>query len=123
MEIEILIIDDDPIFHLMISNLLKNLGVSKVKSILDPKEGLKYLLTHKDVPDILFLDINMPKLSGWQLLDSLNNSKVDLLSMKIYIVTSSIDKYDTDKSKGYNIVNFLNKPLKPDTLRKIVVEF
>jgi len=123
LEIEILIIDDDPIFHLMISNLLKNLGVSKVKSILDPKEGLKYLLTHKDVPDILFLDINMPKLSGWQLLDSLNNSKVDLLSMKIYIVTSSIDKYDTDKSKGYNIVNFLNKPLKPDTLRKIVVEF
>ena len=123
MEIEILIIDDDPIFHLMISNLLKNLGVSKVKSILDPKEGLKYLLTHKDVPDILFLDINMPKLSGWQLLDSLNNSKVDLLSMKIYIVTSSIDKYDTNKSKGYNIVNFLNKPLKPDTLRKIVVEF
>lgn len=107
----------------MISNLLKNLGVSKVKSILDPKEGLKYLLTHKDVPDILFLDINMPKLSGWQLLDSLNNSKVDLLSMKIYIVTSSIDKYDTNKSKGYNIVNFLNKPLKPDTLRKIVVEF
>ncbi|RXG15955.1 CheY-like chemotaxis protein [Leeuwenhoekiella aestuarii] len=123
MEIEILIVDDDPIFHLMISNLLKNLGVSKIKSILDPKEGLNYLLTHKDVPDILFLDINMPKLSGWQLLDSLNNSKVDLLSMKIYIVTSSIDKYDKDKSKEYNIVNFLNKPLKPNTLRKIVVEF
>ena len=120
-DLNILIIDDDPIYHLMITKLLRNLGFHNIRGIQDSLEGLNYLLTNKQQPDILLLDINMPTKNGWELLDSLITSTINLNKMPIYIVTSSIDKCDIKKSTQYPISGFLNKPLKPEILKNILV--
>ena len=120
-DLKILIIDDDPIYHLMITKLLRSIGFHNIRNIQDSVEGLNYLLKNKQLPDILLLDINMPTKNGWDLLDSLITSTINLNKMPIYIVTSSIDKCDIKKSTQYPISGFLNKPLKPETLKNILV--
>jgi len=69
---------------------------------------------------ILFLDLNMPVMSGWEVLDAL--SKVGLkehLNLCINILTSSIDERDKVKAKDeYQIDTFISKPL----LREQVIE-
>lgn len=122
MPLEVLIIDDDPIFQLIVSKNLKNLGEFDIINYLDPQEGLNYILNQDHLPDILFLDLNMPNLNGWELLDALNASQIDLHKTKIFIVTSSIDRQDREKSYAYDIVDFLNKPLKTPTLKKIFIK-
>ena len=120
-DLKILIIDDDPIYHLMITKLLRSIGFHNIRNIQDSVEGLNYLLKNKQLPDILLLDINMPTKNGWDLLDSLITSTVNLNDMPIYIVTSSIDKCDIKKLTQYPVLGFLNKPLEPETLKKILV--
>ena len=121
-DIEILVIDDDPIYHIMITKILKNLGFHNIKSIQDSTEGLEYLLKNSSLPDVLLLDINMPSKNGWDILNELSNSNINFDKMSIYIVTSSIDKCDIKKSTQYPISDFLNKPLKTETLEKILIE-
>ncbi|WP_442846103.1 response regulator [Leeuwenhoekiella sp. H156] len=121
-DLYILIIDDDPIYHLMITRILNKLGFPNSKGILDPLEGLEFLLLTNRLPDVLFLDINMPGINGWELLDELETSARSFAEMDIYIVTSSIDKYDTDKSSKYKIAGYLNKPVKSEVFKDLLVK-
>ena len=116
----ILIIDDDPLYHLIIKKILNKLGFQNSKGILDPFEGLEFLLLTNRLPDVLLLDINMPGINGWELLDELEASAKSFAEMDIYIVTSSIDKYDKDKSSTYKIAGYLNKPVKPEVFKNLL---
>jgi CheY-like chemotaxis protein len=61
----------------------------------------------------------MPVLDGWQFLEILDKYtfKKDL---KIYVVSSSIDKNEIEKAKTFNFVkNFISKPISVDFLEKL----
>ena len=121
-DLHILIIDDDPLYHLIIKKILNKLGFQNSKAFLDPFEGLEFLLSTTHLPDVLLLDINMPGINGWELLDELETSAKSFAEMDIYIVTSSIDKYDTDKSSKYKIAGYLNKPVKSEVFKDLLVK-
>ena len=58
----------------------------------------------------MFLDINMPGLSGWQVLDKLIELKLDG-NISVIIITSSIEQSEMEKSKKYDqIIDFWIKP-------------
>ena len=120
-DLHILIIDDDPLYHLIIKKILNKLGFQNSKAFLDPFEGLEFLLSTTHLPDVLLLDINMPGINGWELLDELETSAKSFAEMDIYMVTSSIDKYDKDKSSTYKIVGYLNKPVKSEVFKDLLV--
>jgi CheY-like chemotaxis protein len=114
----IFLVDDDPINNLINKRLLSKTRISqKIQEFLGGEDALLML---KDVPDsnslLIFLDINMPVLNGWEFLnkylDSFPNRKD-----KIIILSSSIDFQDRQRAQEYEIVSgFLEKPL---TLEKI----
>jgi CheY-like chemotaxis protein len=114
----IFLVDDDPINNLINKRLLSKTRISqKIQEFLGGEDALVRL---KEVPDssqlLIFLDINMPVLNGWEFLnkylDSFPNRKD-----KIIILSSSIDFQDRQRAQEYEIVSgFLEKPL---TLEKI----
>ncbi|MEQ8532184.1 MAG: response regulator, partial [Imperialibacter sp.] len=76
---------------------------------------------HSILPQIIFLDIDMPLMDGFQFLDEFEKFRVETKDIcNIVMLTSSINPQDVNKSKKYNYVKkYINKPLTQDTLEKI----
>lgn len=120
------LVDDDPIY----TNAFKNLLVSW--QIANPflfftngKDALDFMLIKEasGLPDILLLDLNMPKMNGWQFLE--NYLKIELQIAKkisIYLVSSSIWEDDLLRAKRNLLVtDFISKPIFKDKLLQILV--
>jgi CheY-like chemotaxis protein len=119
------IIDDDQVFTLVTKKLLmiKEFSTSII-SFSNGEEALNFLFENADcienIPDMIFLDINMPKIDGWEFLEKIKLLKLPK-SVKIYMLTSSINPVDIAKSKTYeNVTGYLNKPLKVEDLLQVV---
>jgi CheY-like chemotaxis protein len=73
-----------------------------------------------EIFDYILLDINMPKMNGWQFLNALQASSLKAKS-KIYILSSSIDETDITTAKTHPLViDFIEKPLSLDKLAEII---
>lgn len=111
MELETLIIDDDKIVCYLHERLLKKIGFLNVTFFTDSREALKYVTNSINKKFILFLDLNMPFVGGWEFLDRLSDGNFEN-KLTVYIVSSSIDERDHNKANNYNVVEaFLEKPL------------
>ncbi|MBN7813498.1 response regulator [Algoriphagus sp. H41] len=114
----VFLVDDDPINNLINRRLLGKTGISsQIEEFLggeDALEKIKELEAGKSL--LIFLDINMPVLNGWEFL----NRYLEIFperNDKIVILSSSIDFQDRQKADEYRVVSgFLEKPL---TLDKI----
>ena len=109
---KIFLIDDNDIDLLISRKLLHKYDETiTVQQFKEPRQALKELVrTPYDLPDIIFLDLNMPVMSGWDFLDSLTTLVQEPIT--IYLLTSSLDDRDREKAKKYPIVQgYLTKPL------------
>ena len=76
----------------------------------DAEEGLNELYKKKiDTPDIIFLDINMPVMSGWQCLTELKKSE-QYKNIPVVMYSTSSHKRDKDISKDLGAQYFITKP-------------
>ena len=117
------IIDDDEIFTFLSKIKLdrtKEFGSVKIFLYADEAlEELKKLVSEgTTLPSIILLDINMPRMTGWEFLQSLKNFNIDLSSTKIYILSSSSSHGDQMKAKEYS-VEYFTKPLTDDNIEMI----
>jgi CheY-like chemotaxis protein len=80
-------------------------------------------VAEKVLPDVIFLDIDMPLMDGFQFLDEFENlSLVTRKKCRIVMLTSSINPQDFNRSKKYpNVKMYLNKPLSHESILKIDV--
>ncbi|MEB0280860.1 response regulator [Mucilaginibacter sp. 10B2] len=111
------IIDDDAFFQYATKKMLEL--SNKVQDILqfhDGEEAIRYFIENKNepakIPDLVFLDLHMPYMDGWQFLDKfiVNEFKKELIT--IYICTSSTSKLDFKKSENYPLLKgYLIKPI------------
>ena len=122
---KIFIVDDDPIYRLIASKTLRVINPNL--NIIEHENGELSLHDLKsqntlDEKIVVFLDINMPVMNGWELLENLEkNNFFNLTDLNIYVVSSSVDKNDVLKAKSFSFVkNFISKPLEVDTLKQIL---
>ncbi|MEX0884076.1 MAG: response regulator [Cyclobacteriaceae bacterium] len=110
---KILLVDDDPIVILLQKKLMEKAGIpNPVIAFNSGDDALEYLLKSTDYLEdhLVFLDINMPGLTGWEVLDTLAERELKL-KLKVIIITSSIEDSDQKKAAGYDvIVDFWIKP-------------
>ncbi|WP_400079751.1 LytR/AlgR family response regulator transcription factor [Winogradskyella sp. R77965] len=99
--IDYIIVDDEPIAHRVIEGYCENLShLNKKQNCFNVFEAIQFL--NEESVDLIFLDINMPKLSGFEFLKSLNNPP------KVIVTTA----YKEFALEGYelNISDYLLKP-------------
>ena len=117
MNSQVLIVDDDEIVLFLHGLIIKESGLSKNPlTFIDGSVALSYLQKHhQDKPAfVIFLDINMPVMNGWELLTALEQSSFRE-KIKVVMASSSIDKEDYNKAnKSPLVVQYLEKPLKID---------
>ncbi|HMB63241.1 MAG TPA: response regulator [Eudoraea sp.] len=124
----IAIIDDDPITIFGIKKMLKALNVSvQIVTFINGKEAIdsirKMLQNNQAIPEVIFLDINMPIMDGWQFLEEFIALPVKT-KIRINIVTSSIDPYDRKqwehyRTKTHHLIDFKNKPIRKKEMEEI----
>ncbi len=128
----ILLIDDNFADNIYNKIIIKEASVCNHISVaVDGNEAVEYLKKSTDPrysdsfpkPDLIFLDINMPVMNGFEFLEEYR--KLDeKMNVKIVMLTTSSHPDDIKKAKGYKEINeFENKPMTVETLQKIIENY
>ncbi len=124
---EILLIDDSESDNFIHSRIIKKAGVAAKTTIkYSGEEGLEYLRTliNEDYPrpDLIFLDINMPGMDGFEFLEHYENLEVvQKADVVIAMLTTSTSPDDRNKADNYKMLqHFDNKPLTEASLMNVL---
>jgi CheY-like chemotaxis protein len=128
MKKNILLVDDDEIFNYVNQKALQHAGVaSEIDIALSGQQGLDllnaYLMGNRALPDVIFLDLNMPVMDGFTFLEAFQRIKVPgNKRISIVIVTSSSDPSDKERAKSLGIKTFLTKPISQQDIIRALSE-
>ncbi|HET55612.1 MAG TPA: response regulator transcription factor [Ignavibacteria bacterium] len=112
-----LIIDDEPAAVKNLEMLLKSFQeIQSVKGFTDPVKGFNTAMTIN--PDILFLDLQMPGLSGIEMI-----KKIEELNLHIHIVIVTAFEDLVVRAGHYGVIDHLLKPVLIEDLRKSILKY
>ncbi len=123
-----LVVDDDRSNNLICKCSLRRFcSETEINTFLQPEVALQYIrdsyaAIDTNIPTIIFLDINMPILSGWDFLEIFQDfSSQTKQQFSIFMLTSSIDERDREKAALNPLVKgFLSKPLSTQAVSEII---
>ncbi|MEP2059869.1 MAG: response regulator [Maribacter litoralis] len=120
------IIDDDDISKYVMKRYLNQLSVTRIIDFPDSLQPLKFIQDNvrstDELPDIIFLDLHMPILNGFDFIKDFQKvgSQIEK-DIKIVMLTSSINAEDVEIAKSFpEISNYFIKPIKHRDLEKIM---
>jgi two-component system, chemotaxis family, chemotaxis protein CheY len=121
------LIDDDAIYQFMAKKIIELVNPEqRVISFSNGQHAINYFnqprLASDELPDIIFLDINMPVMDGWDFLEAYTQVHHHLQKpIEIYMVSSSVNETDLNRSRSYNIVkDYIIKPLDREMMTEIL---
>ncbi|WP_396600814.1 response regulator [Algibacter sp. R77976] len=110
--LNILLIEDDMIEVMKFNRTISSLQLNhKITEANNGEEALKLLEKKDDLPDIILLDLNMPKISGIEFLNILKNDDI-LKYIPTIILTTSSNQKDLLECYKIGIAGYVLKPLK-----------
>jgi CheY-like chemotaxis protein len=124
---KVFLIEDDPITVMVCERIMKMTDfATEVKSFANGHDAIIFFREmveseNIDAPDIIFLDINMPVMNGWDFLNEFSQLKAaEKLSPRIFILSSTVDPEDYKKASAYTAVEgFISKPLTKEHLNEV----
>ncbi len=126
----VLIVDDDDISQFLLQSKLKKQSFAKKYHAFESaQEALQFLENHKDdpdeLPDLVFLDINMPEMNSWEFLEKYETITFSLSKeVRVCILTSSVFEKDIKRAKANPLIDeYLVKPVKEDALHDLLEKY
>ena len=121
IKLTVSLVDDDMVYQLLTKKMLSNHSdVERVLQFYNGQEALEHFKSNieneEELPDVLFLDIRMPIMDGWQFLESYRQVKPGK-SPTIYMVSSSVAPEDVERARQTSEINdYIVKPITRDKL-------
>jgi len=112
----ILAIEDDESFRDLLKLHLESAGHA-VQTAADPEEGLRRLL--EDAPELILLDLDLPYLSGFDVLEALRSDEATQ-KIPVIVLTGRADQDTYNRCRKVGIDGFASKPLRLEELLKAV---
>jgi len=126
----ILLIDDDKPTNFINEVVIKQLDCAeKIVVVQNGSEALDYLKSKNDgghpQPDLIFLDINMPSMNGWEFLEKYTDlDKKQHGRVVVIMLTTPLNRDDEKKASGIPYINgFQSKPLTPEIMQEVLEEY
>jgi CheY-like chemotaxis protein len=124
LKLKVLLIEDDAVEVMKLKRAIKKLELDH--ELIEAKNGehaLSILKDHELIPDVIFLDLNMPKINGLEFLKILKQDEA-LKYIPTIILTTSSNRKDVLSCYSIGVAGYIIKPLKyEDYVAKIKVTF
>ena len=125
-----MVIDDDSVNNKICNRIIENtIAGASVKTFTDPVKGLEHIKANYEntsvAKAILFLDINMPSMTGWDVLAAFERFASTIKDrVKIFMLSSSIDPADIERARINPLVaGYVTKSLSKDKLQSAFVDY
>jgi len=113
--------DDDNYFHRLIIN---EMNITEyVEIALNGEDALSFLKKENQIsPDIIFLDINMPKMNGWEFMAAYKELRADQKAKVVVVMLTTSENPEDKKRAGQfpDIIGFNSKPLTAEMVNGIL---
>jgi two-component system nitrate/nitrite response regulator NarL len=124
--VELVILIDDSDIDLFVQRRFIELSgfARRVLTFQSSREALEHLSAPglKEIPDLIFLDLNMPEIDGFAFLEQYGRL-IKNAHTRIIILTSSSSSLDRDRAATFpNVIGFLSKPLTEGNLSEIDIK-
>lgn len=115
----ILVVDDEPVWLRMLTQILQNKGYD-VKEASSGADALKTLKNY--VPDLILLDVRMPDMNGFDLLDQIK--KVPNLAEKPVVFVSAMDDFHAKKvARELGAADYILKPIDEREVNSVLAKY
>lgn len=116
-----LLIDDNYIDNFVTRKILEGGNFAETIIVVrSATDAINSLRSGSVKPDVIFLDVRMPMMSGFEFLDEYDKIDIDKTGIKIFMLSSSLDPVDMRKSTDNKyITQFIHKPLTQKALEEL----
>lgn len=123
--VKIILVDDDPVSIFTTETLIRKIDVeATLNSFTESDVASKQLIaeiTDGNSPDVMFVDINMPIMDGWEFLAALEPYANELKNTDIYVLSSSVNPADRQRALDCFLVkDYIVKPVGKEQLYTLV---
>ena len=117
-----LLIDDNPLDNYINTKLIQNVNfANEVLAFESPVDALLALKEGNIKPDVIFLDINMPVMNGFEFLREYANLHISKDNIKVCVLSSSINPEDEDSAiRSPYVTTYIQKNLKEEKLQELM---
>jgi CheY-like chemotaxis protein len=135
---KVLIVDDDSASVFLTRLVLEEMNIAQdIYTVANGKDALAFVEKHTiniaqyndtnenfdDSPNLIFLDINMPVMDGFEFLDYFEKLHASQSTdFHVVLLTTSINERDVDKARKYNIVSYMEKPITEEKINVIILK-
>ncbi|MBZ5611156.1 MAG: response regulator [Acidobacteriia bacterium] len=115
--IEILVVDDNPADALLMQEFLRERYLAKITVAHDGEEALGLLLARDYIPDLILLDLKLPKLNGHETVKRIRRT---IARVPIIILSGSRNPDDISFAYAVGVNAYVEKPTEPDALLRMM---
>lgn len=113
----ILYIEDDPANMRLVESIIKKYTTYSFLSAVNGNDGIDVAV--KQQPDLILLDINLPDLNGFEVLQKLRSHR-ELINTPVVAVSANVMQHDVDKSLASDFFDYVTKPIDVSLLLNII---